>query len=89
MSVKASVSLSEQQGDFARGLVAKGEYASVSAVVQRGLELLRSETEREAAELEALKAFFRSRAEGEFLSVKDGRKQTEAMLERKRREHGL
>ncbi|TRD15662.1 ribbon-helix-helix domain-containing protein [Palleronia caenipelagi] len=43
MSVKASVSLSEQQDSFARALVADGKYASVSAVVQRGLELLRAE----------------------------------------------
>lgn len=89
MSVKASVSLSEQQDDFARGLVAKGEYASVSAVIQRGLELLRSETEREAAELEALKAFFRARAEGTFVSAEEGRARTAAMLEKKRRAHGL
>ena len=89
MSVKASVSLSEQQDSFARSLVAKGEYASVSAVVQRGLELLRSENEREAAELDALRAFFRSRAEGAFVSADEGRQRTEAMLATKRRAHGL
>lgn len=89
MSVKASVSLSEQQDSFARNLVAKGEYASVSAVVQRGLELLRAENEREAAELDALRAFFRSRAEGAFVSVDEGRGRTGAMLARKRRAHGL
>lgn len=89
MSVKASVSLSEQQDDFARSLVAKGEYTSMSAVVQRGLELLRTETEREAAELNALRSFFVSRANGEFVAATDGAKQSEAMLDRKRREHGL
>lgn len=89
MLVKASISLSEQQYDFARGLVKKGEYASVSAVVQRGLELLRSETEREAAEMAALKAFFQSRADGAFVSTNEGRKQTASMLEQKRRETGL
>jgi len=36
MSVKASVSITEQQDDFARHLVAEGQYSSVSAVVQRG-----------------------------------------------------
>lgn len=89
MTVKASVSLSERQDDFARGLVAKGEYASVSAVVQRGLELLRKETEREAAEIDALRAFFRAREEGAFVSVEEGRAQTAAMLEKKRRVHGV
>ena len=43
MSVKASVSISEQQEAFARDLVAQGRYASLSAVVQRGIELLREE----------------------------------------------
>lgn len=89
MSVKASVSLSEQQDDFARGLVAKGAYASVSAVVQRGLELLRFETEREAAELDALRAFFKARNDGEFVSAAESRARTDAMLERKRSKHGL
>ena len=45
MSVKASVSLTEQQDAFARDQVRQGRYASLSAVVQRGLELLREETE--------------------------------------------
>ncbi|WP_313608756.1 type II toxin-antitoxin system ParD family antitoxin, partial [Rhizobium sp.] len=45
MSVKASVSISDQQDSFARRLVEEGRYASLSAVVQRGLELLRQETE--------------------------------------------
>ena len=89
MSVKASVSLSEQQDSFARALVARGEYASVSAVVQRGLELLRSETEREAAELEALRAFFAARQEGAFVTAAEGRTRTEEMIARKRAADGL
>ncbi|MEL6887585.1 MAG: type II toxin-antitoxin system ParD family antitoxin, partial [Pseudomonadota bacterium] len=46
MSVKASVSITDKQDAFARQLVADGQYASVSAVVQRGLELVRSFSER-------------------------------------------
>ena len=56
MSVKASVSLTEQQDAFARDLVRQGRYASLSAVVQRGLELLREETEAKEPELAALRA---------------------------------
>ncbi|TRD17738.1 type II toxin-antitoxin system ParD family antitoxin [Palleronia caenipelagi] len=89
MSVKASVSLSEQQDCFARALVADGKYASVSAVVQRGLELLRAEAEREEAELNALRAFFQARADGDFVPAEDGRRRTEEMLARKRLQHGL
>ncbi len=89
MSVKASVSITDQQDDFARQLVADGHYASLSAVVQRGLELVRSETERERAELAALRAFFQERAEGPFVSAEDGRRRTEAMIGKKRSDLGL
>jgi antitoxin ParD1/3/4 len=89
MSVKASVSLSAQQDAFARELVRQGRYASVSAVVQRGLELLRQETETREAELAALRRFFAERAEGPFMSAEESRAATEALIARKRREHGL
>lgn len=89
MSVKASVSLTNQQDQFARMLVAKGHYASLSAVVQRGLELVRHETEREEAELEALRAFFEDRAQGSFITAAEGRCRTEDMIDGKRRALGL
>ena len=89
MSIKASVSITEQQDDFARGLVAQGQYASLSAVVQRGLELLRSQSERDEAELAALRSFFEERANGPFISAKDGRGRTEAMIAEKRRARQL
>ncbi|TGD61231.1 type II toxin-antitoxin system ParD family antitoxin [Tabrizicola sp. WMC-M-20] len=89
MSVKASVSLTDQQDMFARALVAKGRYPSSSAVVQRGLELVRSETERDEAELSALRAFFDERANGPFIPTIEGRRRTEAMIDRKRRALGL
>lgn len=85
MSLKASVSITEQQDDFARGLVSQGQYASLSAVVQRGLELLRTQAEREEAELAALRSFFEERSGGPFISAKDGRARTEAMIAEKRR----
>jgi antitoxin ParD1/3/4 len=89
MSVKASVSITDQQDDFARQLVADGHYSSLSAVVQRGLELVRSEAEREEVELAALRAFFNERAKGPFISVEEGRRRTEAMIDKKRRARGL
>ena len=73
MSVRVSVSLSEQHDDFVRGLVAKGEYANASAVIQRAVELLRSETERSCADPDALRDLLRSRAAGEFVSAVEGR----------------
>jgi antitoxin ParD1/3/4 len=89
MSVKASVSISEQQEAFARDLVAQGRYASLSAVVQRGIELLREEAETREAELSALRALLDVRATGEFVTVEAGRKATEAMIDAKRRALGL
>jgi len=89
MSVKASVSLTDQQDQFARTLVAKGSYSSLSAVVQRGIELVRSEAEREEMELGALRAFFEERAQGPFISAAEGHHRTEDMIDRKRRALGL
>ena len=89
MSVKASVSITDQQDAFARQLVADGQYASLSAVVQRGLELVRTEKEREAAELAALRAFFTDRAEGPFVTAEEGGQRTEDMIAAKSRAHGL
>jgi antitoxin ParD1/3/4 len=85
MSVKASVSLTDQQDSFARNLVADGQYSSLSAVVQRGLELVRSESERERVELGALRAFFEERAAGPFIPAAEGRRRTEDMIAAKRR----
>ena len=89
MSVKASVSLSEQQDAFARELVRQGRYASLSAVVQRGLELLREETEAKELERAALRALLADRDAGDFVTVAEGRAGTEAMIAAKRRAHGL
>jgi antitoxin ParD1/3/4 len=89
MSVKASVSISEQQEAFARGLVGDGRYASLSAVVQRGLDLLREEIEAKEAERVALRALMRERADGPFVTLDEGRRDTEAMLAAKRRARGL
>jgi antitoxin ParD1/3/4 len=47
MVAKASVSLTEAQHAFARGLVDSGRFASVSSVVQQGVELLRDKLEGE------------------------------------------
>jgi antitoxin ParD1/3/4 len=89
MSVKASISISAQQEAFARALVEEGRFASLSAVMQHGLELLRAETETREAELAALRALLAERAEGDFVTIAEGRAATEAMIAAKRRAHGL
>ena len=89
MSVKASVSISEQQDVFARKLVEDGRFSSLSAVVQQGLELLREATELKEAELEALRALIAERRAGEFLNLEESHKQIEDMIAAKRAFHGL
>ncbi|MEM8985297.1 MAG: type II toxin-antitoxin system ParD family antitoxin [Pseudomonadota bacterium] len=89
MSVKASVSISDQQDAYVRRLVAEGRYASVSAVVQRGLELVREEAELKEAELAALKGLIEDRMKGPFLDMDQARAQTEALIARKKKQYGV
>ena len=89
MSVKASVSISDQQDSFARKLVEEGRYASLSAVVQRGLELLRQETELKDAELAALRDLLVERRQGDFVSIGEGKDRTAAMIAAKKAGYGL
>ncbi|MBA3324624.1 MAG: type II toxin-antitoxin system ParD family antitoxin [Rhodobacteraceae bacterium] len=89
MSVKASVSLSDRQDAFARELVRQGRYASLSAVVQRGLEMLREEAEAREAELAALRALLADRVDGDFVTIAEGRAETEAMIAARRAQHGF
>ena len=85
MSVKASISLTKTQNAFARDLVAKGRYPSLSAVLQQGLEMLRDDV----TEKEALRILLEERRKGPFAGLQEGRAQTEAMIAAKRAELGL
>lgn len=89
MNVKASISLTEAQEAFARGLVADGRYPSLSAVLQQGLELLRQHIEAREIEVEALRALLDARREGRFVGLREGCQRTRAMLARRRRDNGL
>lgn len=89
MSVKASISISEQQDRFARKLVEDGRYSSVSAVIQHGLEMLKSDVEAGETEILALKTLLASRMNGEFTSIEDGKSRTIAMIEKKQRANGI
>ena len=55
MSVKSSISLTDQQDSFARSLVEAGQFSSLSSVLQQGLEMLRRKTETEEVETQALR----------------------------------
>jgi len=89
MTVKASVSLSDQQDAFARRLVEQGRFSSVSAVVQQGLELLREQTEMKEVETAALRALIEERRKGPFLDEDESSRQIEAIIAAKKAQYGL
>lgn len=89
MTVKASISLTDRQDAFARGLVAEGKFSSMSAVVQQALNLLHEETEARETETAALRSLLEQRRAGAFVGPDEARRRTEAMLARKRAALGL
>ena len=89
MTVKSSVSLTDQQDAFARELVRQGRYPSVSAVVQQGLDLLRQQTEARDVETEALRTLVAQRRAGTFVPADRMQDRVARMLDRKRREHDV
>jgi antitoxin ParD1/3/4 len=89
MTVKPSVSLSDDQHAYARSLVDQGRFPSISAVLQHGLELLRERHDAERLEAEALRALLARRREGPRLPAEEMDRRVEAIVERKRRDLGL
>ncbi|MES0884845.1 ribbon-helix-helix domain-containing protein [Roseibium sp. SCP14] len=85
MSVKSSISLTEQQDAFARSLVESGQYSSLSSVLQQGLELLRQKTELESLETQALRHLLGQRLDGPTVPAAEMENRVEAMIEQKRR----
>ncbi|MCY4450696.1 MAG: type II toxin-antitoxin system ParD family antitoxin [Immundisolibacterales bacterium] len=89
MTVKSSISLTDEQHAFARALVEAGRYASLSAVLQQGVDLLRQRTDAEALEVEALRELVSRREKGEFIRPDEMDARLERMFADKRRAHGL
>ena len=89
MTVKSSISLTDQQDAFARSLVDNGRYSSLSSVVQQGLDLLRQKTEEDESGTAALKVLLERRLNGNFISSEEMDTRLEALFQRKRQEYGL
>ena len=89
MTVKTSISLTNEQEAYARGLVKSGQFATMSSVLQRGLDMLREHKETHEAELEALRSILNERRKGPFIGLEEGRTRTEARLREKRATRGL
>lgn len=89
MTIKSSVSLTDEQHAFARSLVATGRYSSVSAVLQQGVDLLRQRMTAEEIDVEALRTLLQRRLDGDFISAAEMDERLERMIDAKRREHDL
>lgn len=89
MTVKSSISLSDEQYAFARTLVETGRYSSVSAVLRRGLDLLRGRLEDEESERPALRELLVCRREGEFVPAEVMDRRLSRVIAAKRRSSGL
>ena len=84
MTVKTSISLTDEQESYARSLVSSGQYPSLSAVLQRGLDMLRHDSEVRETDLAALRELLSQRRAGPFVDLDAGEAETRAMLERKK-----
>lgn len=62
MTIKTTVSFTDQQHAMALELVKTGDFASVSAVVAHGMRLVHAEREEQAVRLDALREELRARA---------------------------
>ena len=89
MTIKSSVSLTDEQHAFARTLVDTGRYSSVSAVLQQGLDLLRRRLESDELERTALRELLARRREREFVPAEGMDRRLSHAIAAKRRSHGL
>jgi antitoxin ParD1/3/4 len=89
MTVKSSISLTDEQHAFARTLVDAGRFPSVSAVLQQGVDLLRRQMEDEALERDALADVMAQRRSSAFVSGDEMESRLRRMLDKKRQTHAL
>lgn len=89
MTVKSSVSLTDRQYTFAKTLVDEGRYASVSAVLQQGVDLLEQRVEAEELERNALREVLSRRRAGAFISAEEMDVRLKRMIADKKRSLGV
>ena len=89
MTVKSSISITDEHHAFAKALVDTGRYASVSAVIQQGINLLRQRLDVEDLERRALYEVLSRRRTGEFVGAEEMDDRLSRMLAEKRRAHGV
>ena len=83
MTVNISVSITDQQAEYARKQVAEGRFSSTSAVIQQALEAKRKEDEEYEAEKEAFRTLLERRAKGGFVPLSTFRENMMRTLDQK------
>lgn len=89
MTVKLSISLTDEEHAFAKALVETGRYPTLSAVLQQGVELLRQRTDAEETDVSALRELLSRRRNGGFLTGQRMDERLASMIAAKRRTHDL
>ncbi len=89
MTIKTSISLPDSQAEYARDLVERGLFSSLSAIAQHGIEVLRQEEEVARTDIEALKTLLEARANGSFIDAKTFRSNIDRRLKARLSEYVL
>lgn len=89
MTIKSSISLTDEQYAFAKALVEAGRFSSVSAVLQQGVDLLRQRIDDDELDRRALRKILEPRLNGPFISGAQMDERIAALIEAKRRAHGI
>lgn len=71
MTVKPTISLTDQAHEFAKSLVETGKFASLSAVVQHGLQLIQRDDAEHQARLKAIRVDLGRRAETPSIATEE------------------
>ena len=89
MTIKSSISLTDEQHAFVRDLVDAGRFSSVSAVLQQGVDLLKQKMHDDDLERRALQALLEQRSAGRFVTAAEMDRSVAAMIAAKRRAHAV
>ena len=89
MTVKSSISLTDDQHAFARSLVVAGRCSSLSAVLQQGVDLLCQRMDAEGLETAALRELLSRRRKGASGGAEQMDARLAAMVAGKRRADGF
>lgn len=89
MTVKISISLTDQQAEYVRRQVAEGRFPSTSAVIQQAVEAKRREDEAYEREREAFFEMLSQRAKEPPVDMTTFRTMVDDLLAEKRCKYGM